>query len=495
MDLVAPNPPPVVRPAATMTSVIADQTHRRGGGDGGPAAHLDGERAVRAPWVPVGTASRAHPDSATVRPRRVFTQVIVAALAVLIGVGLVGVVASRRLAEAEAVNDAARITDLFADAVVQPALTEPLVSGDAAALRAMDQAVRPHVGSWRLIRVKIWSQQGRILYSDASALIGQSYPLAEDDLEVLKVPRTVAEVSDLHRPENRLERGQGKLLEVYRPVWTPSGRPLLLETYASYSSVTARTEQLWKGFAGVTLTSLLMLVVLLLPVLWRLLDRLKQAQGQREAMLVHAVDASVEERRRIAGALHDGVVQDLAAASFTISGAAQRASAQGQVGLAQDLRGAGTSVRTSIGGLRSLLVDIYPPSLATAGLEAALTDLAASLRARDITVDLVLAPALSLEPDEERLVFRVAQECLNNVVRHARATNVHVVLQQNDDEVILQITDDGAGFDAAHVLSHPREGHFGLRVLSDVAGGAGADLELSSTLGAGTGWRLRIPRS
>jgi two-component system, NarL family, sensor kinase len=142
-----------------------------------------------------------------------------------------------------------------------------------------------------------------------------------------------------------------------------------------------------------------------------------------------------------------------------------------------------------------LLVDIYPPSLATAGLEAALTDLAGSLRARDITVDLVLAPQLGLEPEQERLVFRVAQECLNNVARHARATNVRMVLHQSQDEVVLQITDDGAGFDAARVLSHPSEGHFGLRVLSDVASGAGADLELSSAPGAGTAWRLRIPRS
>jgi two-component system, NarL family, sensor kinase len=477
-----------------MASVIADQARRRGGAAGVPGAPASDERAARPPWVPVATASPEHPDTATVRPRRVFTQVVVAALAVLIGVGLVGVVASRRLAEAQAVNDAARITDLFADAVVQPALTEPLLNGDAAAVKAMDRAVRPHLGSWRLVRVKVWSQQGRILYSDAAALIGQSYPLAEDDLEVLEVPRTVAEVSDLHRPENRLERGQGKLLEVYRPVWTPSGRPLLFEAYAPYSSVTVRTEQLWRGFAGITLTSLLMLVVLLLPVLWRLLDRLKQAQGQREALLLRAVDASVEERRRIAGALHDGVVQDLAAASFRISGAAQRASAQGHVRLAQDLEGAGASVRTSIGGLRSLLVDIYPPSLATAGLEAALTDLAASLRARDISVDLLLTPQPSLEPEQERLAFRVAQECLNNVTRHARATNVRIVLEQNEEQVVLQITDDGAGFDAVQVLSHPPEGHFGLRVLSDVAGGAGADLEVSSAPGAGTAWRLRIPR-
>ena len=127
-------------------------------------------------------------------------------------------------------------------------------------------------------------------------------------------------------------------------------------------------------------------MVLLLPILWRLLDRLKRAQAQREALLQRAVDASTEERRRIAGALHDGVVQDLAATSFAVAGAAERAVALGQPRLAGELHTAAGTVRTSIGGLRSLLVDIYPPSLATAGLAAALTDLASSLRSRGMGV-------------------------------------------------------------------------------------------------------------
>jgi signal transduction histidine kinase len=424
----------------------------------------------------------------------VFGQVIAGALAVLVAVAVVGVVASRRLAEAQAVNDAARTTDLFADAVVQPALTEALLSRDAAAIAAMDQAVRPHLAGWGVVRVKIWDPQGRIVYSDAPALIGQSYTLGQDDLDVLEHPQTRADISDLRARENRLERGRGKLLQVYRPIWTPSGRPLLFETYAPYDTVTARTHQLWKGFGGVTLTSLLLLVVLLLPILWRLLDRLKRAQAQREALLQRAVDASTEERRRIAGALHDGVVQDLAATSFRVSGAAERADAMGQSRLAEDLRAAAGTVRTSIGGLRSLLVEIYPPSLATAGLEAALTDLASSLRSRGISVTLQLAPQSGLDPAGERLVFRVAQECLNNIARHASAANVHLMLEQAPGAAVLEIIDDGVGFDTAAALAHPAQGHFGLRVLGDVASDAAAELHVSSAPGSGTAWRLRVPR-
>ena len=451
------------------------------------------EQVLRPPWIRVAAGTSVGLAEPAVQPRRVFVQVIAAALVVLTAVALVGVAASQRLAEAEAVNDAAKTANLLADAVVQPALAEALLTGDATAVAAMDKVIREHVLDRSIVRVKIWSPTGRILYSDERALIGQTFPLGAEERGVLTDPQTRADVSDLTSPENRLERGRGKLLEVYRPIWTPSGQPVLFETYAPYDEVTARTGQLWRGFAGVTLTSLLLLVVFLMPILWRLVNQLKRSQAQRETLLQRAVDASTEERRRIAGALHDGVVQDLAATSFTVAGAAERAISLGQPDLAHDLRSAAGTVRTSIGGLRSLLVDIYPPSLATAGLEAALTDLVTTLRARGIAVDLELAPQIGLDTKGERLVFRVAQECLNNIARHADAANVQVRLERVETYVVMEINDDGAGFDAPHVLAHPAEGHFGLRVLGDVVADAGGELLLASAPGAGTRWQLRIP--
>ena len=76
-----------------------------------------------------------------------------------------------------------------------------------------------------------------------------------------------------------LERGNGKLLEVYRPVWTASGRPLLFETYFRYGTVTQRAGQLWRGFAGITLSSLLLLMVFLIPIFLTLMRRLQTRTG------------------------------------------------------------------------------------------------------------------------------------------------------------------------------------------------------------------------
>ena len=451
------------------------------------------DQICRPPWIRVAAGTSVLSSEPAVRPRRVFVQVIAGALVVLAAVALVGVAASRRLAEAEAVNDAAKTANLLADALVQPAVSEALLTSDPSAVAAMDQVVRTHVLDPSIVRVKIWDPTGRILYSDEPALIGQRFPLGAKERGVLTDPQTRADVSDLTAPENRFEQGHGRLLEVYRPIWTPAGKPLLFETYAPYDEVTARTGQLWTGFAGVTLTSLLLLVVLLMPILWRLLNQLKRSQAQRETLLERAVEASNEERRRIAGALHDGVVQDLAATSFAVAGTAERAMSLGQQGLAEEIRSAACTVRTSIGGLRSLLLDIYPPSLASAGLKEALTDLVSTLRSRGTAVMLEVAPRTGLDAAGERLVFRVAQECLNNIARHAAATNVQVALERVEGYAVMEINDNGVGFDAADLLAHPVEGHFGLRVLGDVVAEAGGELLLTSAPGAGTGWQLRIP--
>jgi two-component system NarL family sensor kinase len=451
------------------------------------------ERVVRPPWIRVtaGPAATSHKSAAL--PRRVVAKVIASALVVLAAFALVGVVASRRLAETGAVNEEAQTASLLADAVVQPAVSDALLTSDASAVAAMDRVVRENVLNQSIVRVKIWDPTGRILYSDKQVLIGQRFPLRSEEEDVLAHAHTRAEVSELTDPENRLERDRGKLLEVYKKISTPAGKPVLFEIYAPYEGVTARTGQLWTGFAGVALAGLLLLVVLMTPILWSLLNRLKRSQAQRETPGQRAGEASTEDLRRIAGALHDGVVQDLIGASIVVAAGAARATSLGQPELADEFRSASDTVRASIHGLRTLLMDIYPPGLARAGLTAALTDLVSTLRSRGTVVMLEVAPGLGLDSNGERLVFRVAQECLNNIAQHAAATNVQVRLHREERHAVMEITDNGVGFDAPDVLAHPVEGQFGLRVLCEVVADAGAELFLSAAPGAGTRWQLRTP--
>jgi signal transduction histidine kinase len=429
-------------------------------------------------------------------------QLLAALAAVLVLVGVLGSLAAGRLAEREAVNDAAGTADVLAEAVIIPSLTDALADGDPAEIARLDRLVHERVLPAGIVRVKLWSPEGRVVYADEPQLIGRSFALGQDQRDALAKPQTKAEVSELTSSENQFESG-GRLLEVYRPVWTPTGRELLFETYSPYDAVRQRSSSLWKGFAGVTLSSLLLLVVLMTPIVWRLLRRLAEAQRQRERLLERTVEATEAERRRVAATLHDGPVQELAASSFVAAGTAARAQAAGQERIAEDLRGLAASVRGNIRVLRSLLVDIYPPSLAGAGLPAALADLAESVSSRGVAVQLDLEDGalpdgtvgpvgtLGLAPEEERLVYRVAQECLRNTAVHAAPCTATVRLGREEGAVVLDVLDDGPGFDAA-VLDQPVEGHFGLRVLADLASDAGATLQVASAPGAGTHWRLAI---
>jgi two-component system NarL family sensor kinase len=456
-----------------------------------------GATAGAASWVEVAAGSASEAVEPPLAPRRVYLQVILLSCLVVAVVAVLGAVASREVAERQAVDDAARQADVFA-ARVASALTDELVAGDPAAVRKLDELVRQSVLRRSIVRVKFWTPEGRIVYSDERALIGQVFPLSEEDRRMLDHPsqRAEAEVSDLDAPENTYEAGRGKLLEVYKPVLTVSGRPLLFEIYAEYESVISeRARRLWLAFGSITLFSVLALVLLLLPVLWRLLGRLGRAQRQREDALADAVEASENERRRIAATLHDGVVQELAAASFVVSGAALRAEQEGHTHLTQSLQAAAESVRGSIGALRSLLVEIYPPSLEQTGLGGALRDLVAGAQSRDVEVRLSLPETpFRLPQADERLVYRIAQEALRNALRHAKAARVDVTLSVGEDVVVLEVADDGRGFDAAAVLAAPPPGHFGLRLMMDgVAQGRGS-LSLSTAPGAGCRWRLSVPR-
>jgi two-component system, NarL family, sensor kinase len=407
-----------------------------------------------------------------------------------------GSFAARRLAEREAVNDAANIADVFAESVIRPQLTDRLASGNTQARESFDDLVRAHVLGPDVVHVKLWSPEGTILYADESDLVGQTFELDEDQVAALEDPQTRAEISNLDRDENTLDRASGdKLVEVYRPVWTPTGQQMLFEIYAPYDQVGQRTSQLWRGFAGVTLSSLLLFLVLLAPLLWHLLSRVRRHQRQRELLLERSVDASSTERRQIAASLHDGPVQDLAATSFVIAGASARAKAAGQHWLVDELQNVAGSVRTSIRALRSLLVDIYPASLEQAGLGAALGDLVQSVRAPGLEVRLHHddVEQLGLSPEQERMVYRIAQETLRNAAKHAVPCTASVTLYRVEDEVVLDVLDDGNGFDVDARLADPEPGHFGLQLLADIASTGGALLQVASVPRRGPHWRLRVP--
>jgi len=293
------------------------------------------------------------------------------------------------------------------------------------------------------------------------------------------------------------EEGQQELLEVYRPVRTLGGHRLVLETYFRYDQVANRQMAIWLNFAPISVAALLLLLLFQVPLAHRMIRDVRAADLARLRLHAEAADATAEERRRIAGSLHDGVVQDLSAAPLIMSRAVQRLEAQpgsapDDRAVAADLRSATQAVRQSVASLRSLLIEIYPPHLARAGLAAALGDLTARTQARGVHTRLDLPPDLEIPTETAALLFRVAQEALLNVVKHARATTAEVSVGVDDAGTTLVVRDDGVGFDATPPPT--ANGHVGLRVLSDLAEAAGARLDLATAPGHGTTLRLTVPR-
>lgn len=437
-------------------------------------------------------AEQSAPGDAPVSMRRVVVAVVAAALVVLGVVAFAGSVIARRIAERQGVHDAAVMTDLLATSAVEPRLTDAMLSDPAAAARTFGRIADAVVVD-PVSRIKIWRPDGRVLWSDDASLIGRRFTLDEEAREALVDGKVVAAVSDLHRPENVDERAAGKLLEVYRPVWTPGGEPLLFEAYFRYDAVSSRSTQLWHGFSGILLSSLLATLLLLTPLVWSLVNRTRRAQAQREALLRRAADISLIERRRIAGALHDGLVQELAAASYVVAAQAEQAGRRGDPEAARALRNTAASVRSGIGGLRALLVDLYPPNLRSAGLPGALRDVGSTLVARGLHVemDVEQAAVTALAEEQQEAVFRVGQEALRNAERHARASKVQLSIRRHDQAVRLEVRDDGIGIDEGHPAG--REDSFGRRLMADQAERVGAVLAVLTAPAAGTTIRMDVP--
>jgi signal transduction histidine kinase len=415
---------------------------------------------------------------------------LLAGLVALTAVGVVLSFAERRSATAEAIRDARTLTNVQAIDVVGPVLRDDaLVPGPA--YQALDKVVRERVLGSHIVRVKIWDATGRIVYSDDSALVGLRFTLGPAEQLALRTGRVTAEVSNLSGAENRDEKQFGKLLQVYLGVQTSGGTKLLFETYQPYQVIADSSRRMLLTTLPVLLVGLALLYLVQAPLAYRMARRLQRSQDEREALLLASLAASDRERVTIAADLHDGVVQGLAGASYSLTAGADRARLIDPAG-ADMMAATATDLRRWVRELRSLVVTITPPALHAQGLSASLADLAATLEVRGIAVTLAVAGTDGLDETTEALVYRAAQEAVRNVVRHADASTVSLSITRDEpDELVLRVRDDGRGFAADS--SARRRGSVGLELLSAVVASQRGILTVDTTPGLGTELVLRLP--
>lgn len=230
----------------------------------------------------------------------------------------------------------------------------------------------------------------------------------------------------------------------------------------------------------------------------RLHRRLADREEALERFAERTVEWQEQERRRLAGEIHDGISQRIVSLFFHLSAAADAipadpAVAAEQVARAQELAAAALDeARSAIAGLR-------PPVLDDLGLAASLDSLAHSFPMLDVRVE---AAELRMAEHAETAVYRTAQEALQNVAKHADAQSVRLRLQRHKDRVVLEVADDGTGFDiTAPSTTAPSVGWpggpgptgFGLAGMRERAELLGGQLDLAATPGRGTTVRLTIP--
>jgi signal transduction histidine kinase len=415
-------------------------------------------------------------------------------LCAIVVLAAVGVYLQQRIGERAAVRMARESAALITRGIVQPVLTEGALAGPGPARDALDQIIHTRVLDRTIVRVKVWAPDGTILYSDDARLIGAKFPLEEDEVASVASGATLAGISDLAAPENRFERKGERLLEVYSPVRVADSRRMVLfEFYKRFDEASVSTLRVWRTSALFLLGAVALIWLLQVPLALSLARRLRAGHEDRERLLQRAVDASKIERGRIASDLHDGVVPQLAGTAYTLAAAARSAPGATPAESASAMEESAGTVRDAIQQLRSLIVEIHPPQLESAGLAAVLENLAAGVVSSALEVDVDVERGLRLAAESEQLLFRGAQEGLRNIINHAQATHAAMTVNLVDGGVELVVSDDGVGFTAAGMAQRRASGHLGLELLGELAADAGGRLEIESQPGTGTTLRLRMP--
>jgi two-component system sensor histidine kinase UhpB len=214
-------------------------------------------------------------------------------------------------------------------------------------------------------------------------------------------------------------------------------------------------------------------------------DMLDRLEFERRESARQALRVLEGERRRIARELHDEVGQTLTGVMLQVEGLAASIPAD----LREQLEELRETARRGTEDVRRIARQLRPEALEDLGLESALATLATSFGDQSgVRVERLLQRGLPLSDEEELVVYRVAQEALTNVARHAGAKQVEVRLERTGEATVLVVRDDGRGV--------PREAmssSHGIRGMRERAMLIGAELSIDGTSGRGTQVMLSIP--
>ncbi len=264
------------------------------------------------------------------------------------------------------------------------------------------------------------------------------------------------------------------------------------QTAAAEADLRSNIDRTFVFVAAITVP--IVVAVFLASFLITMRER-RLADNRLKELTQRVIDTQEEERARIARELHDGISQSMVAARYMLDLAAAKVR-NGAPDASEVIERGATGLNTAIKEVRRISHDLRPGMLDDLGLTAALEALTDSFAERTgITVELKsVAFKNIMQPEAKTALYRVAQEALTNIERHANATHLRMIITSSGGGPQMLIEDNGQGFEGLPARRRRADGGLGLRNMQERMEHFGGSLEVR-TSSKGTTLRARLPKS
>jgi len=419
------------------------------------------------------------------------------------------------------INRMAAVTSLYVDSFIAPQVQHLQAGGELAPehRNTLDRLLTDTPLGRKIVAFKIWSPTGRILYSTNPALIGREFPIDEGLAAALQ-GHVQSSISDLDETENELERAKfDRLIETYAPIHADGRGTVLVvaEFYQttdelSHEMLVARTGS-WLAVGGIMLAMYLVLFGVvrrgsntidsqrtqLKHKVEELSTVLQQNETLNEKIRMAAVRTTgLNEKflRRIASDLHDGAAQDLALGLMQFEALALKWEAKAGPAAAgvDEISMVRSALQSSLRELRSTCVGLQLPEIDRLNAFEIAMRAAQDFERKTGSSIKVSHEGQAAEPawPVKTTMYRLIQEALGNGLRHGGASRLQVDLSCDSDSILLQVGDNGCGFDPSHAET---PGHLGLAGMRERVELLRGSVTVKSAPGQGTLVSARLPMS
>jgi len=378
--------------------------------------------------------------------------------------------------------------DAMVTAIVEDLPSFPSDDPSRAEYVAFDVAVRINLLGGETVRVKVWTLDGTIVYSDAEEIVGLQFDLPAHALEAFQ-GGPGNHISDLSDPAHAFDRGHGELIEFYVPVSEVDGAPaFVLEVEQDASGLNLALGQIARStWISIALGLAAIGLVMAVGVAARTRE-VNRRRRQAEILLASSFSAQEDERRRVVSALHDDIGQPMYRLLYGLEGSRAKLGPDDPVSV--ELGHLSDVVRDMDTTLRKELRLLHFELAADAGLATALEELA-QLTMLETELDVGVRIDIDYEPAAicRTEIYRAAREAVTNVRKHADASHVEIALYESGSRLVLDVTDDG-------FVSEPMgDPGLGLSTTRQRFAALDGEVGLESLKAGGSRFRAWLPRT